>query len=109
MTRIGRELLKNRRRHIAFDFEHDYIKHSGGAGFFPDGRLAELFLTCSKPGSAVGIAARDGAIAISLALQFGARLDDLRHAMTRLPDGRAAGPICAALDIIADSLNGEVS
>jgi hypothetical protein len=63
---------------------------------FTDGRLAEVFLQNHKPGSQADMNARDSAIAASLALQHGCRLEDLQRA---LPD--AASPLGAALQVIA--------
>jgi len=97
----SRRTLEQRREHFSFEFAFDGLHYTAGAGFFYDGDLAELFLTCNKPGSAAGTAARDGAIAVSIALQHGASLETLRHALTRLSDGRAAGPVGHALDRIA--------
>ena len=45
---------------------------------------------------------RDGAILISLALQFGAPVETLRHAMTRDDSEAAASPLGALLDLIVD-------
>jgi hypothetical protein len=47
------------------------------------------------------ILASDAAIAASLALQFGCPADVLRKALMRDPQGRASGPLAAALDLIA--------
>jgi hypothetical protein len=38
----------------------------------------------------------------SLALQRGATVADLRHSLTRLNSGRAAGPIGRLLELVAD-------
>jgi hypothetical protein len=96
-----RRLLRNRREHFVETFERDGQPFTLGVGRFANGEPAEIFLTGGKPGSGISIAARDAAIAVSLALQFGASLETLQHAMTRLSDGRAAGPVGEALDRIA--------
>ena len=44
--------------------------------------------------------ARDAAIVASLALQHGARTDELRRALTRNSDGSAGGPLAAVLDMV---------
>jgi hypothetical protein len=46
------------------------------------------------------VLASDAAIAVSLALQHGAPLDEIRHALKRDARGNAAGPIGAALDLV---------
>lgn len=52
----ARERLKNRRSHEVFAVEHGTMKFTAGMGRFPDGRLAELFITTNKLGTGVGIA-----------------------------------------------------
>ena len=64
----------------------------------------EVFMSAGKPGAALETACRDAAVAVSIALQHGAPLDTLRHAVTtaaqpgrwascwtssRRPDGRS--------------------
>ena len=93
-----REQLPNRRQHEIIEFELDGVAYRASAGRFADSRVAELFLDVGKVGSAVSTAARDGAIAVSIALQHGAPVGTLRHAMSKLDDGSAAGPIGRALD-----------
>jgi hypothetical protein len=51
-------------------------------------------------GSATDVAVRDAAIAISFALQFGARLEDIACALSRDGSGRANGPAGRALDLL---------
>ena len=97
----SRMMLPNRREHFVFEFNSDGIAYTAGAGFFRDGALAELFLTSRKPGSAAGTAARDGAVVVSIALQHAVPASVLSHALTRLPDGSAAGPLARALDLIS--------
>ena len=50
--------------------------------------------------------ARDAAIAVSFALQWGADLETIRLALCRDGRGRASGPLGAALDIIATGNDG---
>jgi len=97
---MSRMLLPNRRDSETFSFEHVGIAYTATVSRFGDGRPAEVFLSAGKPGTAVETACRDGAVAISIALQHGAPLDTLRHAVTRLDDGQAAGPVGRLLDLI---------
>ena len=97
-----RRELPPRRRHSVFDLEHDGIAYIVGVGFFPDDTPAEIFISTAKSGSHAETAARDGAILCSIALQYGAPLAVLRHAMTRSAAGVASGPLGAALDLIAE-------
>jgi hypothetical protein len=96
-----RARLPNRREHEVFDFEHGGFVFSAGVGRFADGRLAEIFINSSgKTGTAIDVTARDSAIVASIALQHGATPAELRHALSRNGDGRAGGPLAAALDHI---------
>jgi hypothetical protein len=49
-----------------------------------------------------GINASDAAVLFSIARQYVAPLDVLRKALMRESDGKAAGPLAAALDAIAE-------
>jgi hypothetical protein len=83
-----------------FQFDCDGLACRAQFSFFADGEPAELFLDVGKVGSAASIAAHDGAISASLAMQFGVDSQTLAHALQRLRDGRAAGPIGKAFDLL---------
>jgi ribonucleoside-diphosphate reductase alpha chain len=97
-----RQRLPNRHGHELLDFEHGGIRYTVGAGWFEDGRLAEIFLSTAKHGTAVDVNARDAAVAASLLLQHGCPVDTLRRALTRNSDGAASGPLAHALDLLAE-------
>jgi hypothetical protein len=69
-----REQLPNRRRCESLEFRHAGLDFTLAAGFYPDGRIAEIFLSSHKPGSPIEAIARDAAVTVSIALQFGADL-----------------------------------
>jgi hypothetical protein len=92
--------LPNRRRHESGVFSHGGLAYTMGVGRFADGRPAEIFLSTHKCGSAVEAIARDAAILISIALQFGADIKTIRTALTRDQDGGPASLICAAVDAL---------
>ena len=96
----SRERLPNRRGHELLDFEHGGIRYTVGIGRFADDRIAEIFLSTPKHGTAVDVNARDAAIAASLLLQHGCPLEVLRRALTRNVDGPASGPLARALDLL---------
>lgn len=91
-------------RHI----NHRYKFHFGGQryygeiGFYPNWRIGEMFLDCGRPGTDLQHMARDLGVAVSLGLQHGLPIGELREAVTRLDDGSPAGPLGAFLDIIKD-------
>ncbi len=91
----------NRRESEFIDFELDGVPVTACISRFPNGEIAELFIDAGKPGSAVQTAARDGAIAVSLAVQHGCTVETIRHALTRLKDGTAGGHIGRALDLFS--------
>jgi hypothetical protein len=100
---MTRERLPNRRAAETFDVEAGGLKYTATAGFYPDGRVGELFIVNHKQGSQAGILASDSAVAASLAMQHGASIDELRHALRRDPHGRPLGPLAAALDLVAET------
>ena len=71
-------------------------------GRFPDGRVAEVFINASKRDQLFDHLARDAAILISIALQYGAPIDALRKALSRDAHGSAQGIAGAALDVIVE-------
>jgi hypothetical protein len=103
---MQRERLLNRRLHEVVQFDHGRFTYVAGIGHFDDGRLAELFLTAAKTGTAMEAAARDAAIVASLALQYGVPLNTLRHALTRNGDGSPSSPLGRLLDLLASNAEG---
>ena len=98
---MTRETLPNRRGHEIVTLEHDGFHYHCGAGYFEDGRLAEVFITSPKVGSATAINASDAAIAASLLFQHGCPVETLRRALSQNGDGSATGPLGALLDKLA--------
>jgi len=100
---MTRTRLPNRRPGEAVVFDHGGMLYTGHISFAVDsGRVTEAFLDGGKAGTAVQAMARDAAVLASLALQHGAPIEVLRHAMTRNDDGSAAGPMGALLDLVAE-------
>jgi hypothetical protein len=98
---MTRRRLENRRGATVFAFEHASQRYRAHVGFFPDGKLAELFIDASKPDSAIDALAADAAILISLLLQHGATLSEIGHALRRTSNGTAASLIGTAIDAMA--------
>lgn len=102
-----REGLPARRASLTFRFEHAFdrgsqpFRYQATIGFFPDGRIGEVFLNTEKVSTGMDAYARDAAIAVSIAVQYGAPLSVLCNAMTRNPDGAPSSPIGALLDRLA--------
>ena len=99
-TKIMRERLPNRRESETFELECAGLKYTATIGRFSDGRVAEVFISNHRVNSHADVVARDAAITCSIALQCGADLETIRHALCRDYWGRATGPLGAALDAI---------
>jgi hypothetical protein len=99
---MTRQRLPYRRASETFALECAGLSYLATVSRFPDGRLGEIFLSNHKAGSAADTAARDAAIACSIALQFGADVETIRKALCRDSQGRASGPLGVALDIVAE-------
>jgi ribonucleoside-diphosphate reductase alpha chain len=93
----ARELLPNRRRNSTLEFSHAGMHFTLCAGMWPDGRIAEVFISSNKPGSPIEAVARDGAILASLCLQHGCDIGTIHRALTKDHDGAAATAIGAGL------------
>jgi ribonucleoside-diphosphate reductase alpha chain len=99
---IQRQRLPHRRASETFDFELDGLHYRTTASRYEDGRVGEIFLASHKAGSHADTAARDSAIAVSLALQHGADVETIRRGLSRDARGHASGPLGRALDLIAE-------
>jgi hypothetical protein len=99
----ARERLPNRRKCESFEFLHAGHPFTLCAGFYADGRIAEVFLSSHKPGSPIEAIARDAAVTVSIALQFGADLETIRQALTKGHDGGPATLLRAPLDKLAEA------
>ena len=97
-----RKRLPSRRLCKTVAFENDGHGFRLAAGFYHDGTVGEVFLNAEKTNSTLDALASDAAILVSLALQFGCTLDELRHAVKRDGKGRAASFIGEALDRLGD-------
>jgi hypothetical protein len=97
----ARARLPNRRLAETFSLECAGLSYICTVGRFPDGRIAEVFLSNHKSNSAADTAARDAAITFSIAVQHGADPEVIRKALCRDSRGNPSGPLGAALDLIA--------
>jgi hypothetical protein len=98
------EILAMRRESESFELHFHGLKDPFPVtvGRFPDGRVAEVFINARKHDQLFDHLARDAAILISIALQYGAPVDELRKALSRDAHGSAQGIAGAALDVIAE-------
>jgi ribonucleoside-diphosphate reductase alpha chain len=109
-----RRILPQRRPTITFEAEHvasgkptrfqvsvGYLDKLDGVPVEP--KPVEVFISGTKAGSEVEATARDGAVLLSIALQFGVPLDVMRGAITRDASGAPSSIIGAVVDQIAES------
>ena len=104
-----RERLPNRRGGETLNFACRQREYRATLGFYPDGRLGEVFINAGKSGSDVDIATRDSAIALSFALQYGCAPEDIRAALCRDDAGKAEGPLGTLLDLLAQQRGSEAA
>jgi hypothetical protein len=99
-SKAARQRLPDRRASETFALECAGLRYTATVSRFTDGRLAEIFLTNHKAGSAADTAARDAPITCSIALQYGADIETIRKALSRDSRGNANGPLGVALDTL---------
>jgi hypothetical protein len=99
---MTRRRLPNRRAAELYDLTFKGGRYTIGVSRFLDGTLAEAFIHSSKASCDLADAARDAAVTLSLALQYGTPAHAIRDAVTRLSDGSAASIIGAALDLVLE-------
>ena len=102
-TQSIRERLPNRRDSMNFNFQCGTFNCVATISFFPDGRLAEIFLGNGKAGSTADAIAKDAALICSIALQHGVPLEVIRRALLRDAQGGASTVLGCALDHIAEA------
>ena len=95
---MTRERLQDRRASESFSFRWNGISFAATISRFSDGRLAEIFLTNGK--TDIDAASRVSAVISSLALQNGAAVQTIRHALMRDEHRAAISPLGVALDLL---------
>jgi hypothetical protein len=86
----ARANLPDRRPAEILTFQHEGHRYRATFGYFPDGRLGEIFLDTGKPNATIQMHADDSAVLVSLLLQHGVDPRLIQHSIS--------GPIRAALD-----------
>jgi hypothetical protein len=98
-----RALLPQRRRCETFDMRHAGLRAAFtiSVGYYEDGGVGEVFITGAKAGSTAEVIARDGAVLLSFAVQYGVPLDVIRGALTREANGAPSTIVGAVVDRLA--------
>src|ERR1700749_752964 len=99
----------NRRAHETIAVEQEGQRYKIGLGReVVDGapKIVEVFLNAQQVNSQVDVLASDGAILMSMLLQYGCPPEDIHHAMKRNPDGTPASPLGRAAAYLVEEHNG---
>jgi hypothetical protein len=99
---MNRKLLPQRRHAETFNLNFNNLRHTVTIGRYPDGSIGEVFIDFEKSGMPMGAIARDGAIMLSLALQYGATLENMRSAVTRDDEGAPTSIMGAVVDKLSE-------
>jgi hypothetical protein len=99
-----RRTLPQRRRCETFEIAFGGLdrRYTITVGYFADGAIGEAFINGGKSGQAVEAIARDGAVILSLALQYGADLDNIKSAITRDEQGEPASIVGVVVDRLTE-------
>lgn len=100
---MARDTLPNRRACATFEMKHggQNTVFAITVGYYADGRIGEVFISGAKAGSEIDAIARDGAVLLSIALQYGVPLETVKHAISRNVDSSAITIIGAVIDQLA--------
>ena len=95
-----RRALPARRSSETFEIDFGGLAkgHTITVSFYDDGTLGEVFINGGKSGEQVEAIARDGAVLLSIALQYGASLDTIHHAITRDSQDQPQSIVGAVVD-----------
>jgi hypothetical protein len=106
----SRRRLAARRGHETIAIEHEGQRYKVGLGrelVCLDrnrlGPIVEVFLNAQKVNSPVDVLVSDGAILMSMLLQFGCPPADIYHAMKRNPDGSMSSPLGRAAAFLVET------
>ena len=111
MTHAEQQRLTQRRtlpqRRSCETFEIDFgglaRSHTITLGYYDDGALGEVFINGGKSGEQVEAIARDGAVLLSLALQYGAEIENIKSAITRDEQGAPTSVVGAVIDKLSEA------
>ena len=94
----NRNPLPMRRDAETFTVDHNGMLYVVTIGRYPNGAIGEVFINFEKSGTTAEAIARDGAILMSLALQYGVPLENLKTAVTRDLRGEPSSIVGAVVD-----------
>lgn len=97
---VHRRALPMRRRCETFEIAFGGLArvHTITLGFYDDDTLGEIFINGGKSGEVVEAIARDSAVILSMALQYGVPLATIRNAISRSCQDEPRSIIGAVID-----------
>ena len=100
-----RRVLPERRRAETFEIAFGGLDraHTVTVGYYDDHSIGEVFINGGKSGEQVEAIARDAAVILSIALQYGADLANFKSAITRDALGQAQSIIGVVIDCMGES------
>lgn len=98
----GRTRLPDRRAAETVDLTLGAFTWRISPGYHRDGTLGEIFIEVDKSGTELAHLAHDGAVAASLALQYGCPVDVLKSAFIADENGAAAGLLGKAIAAVPE-------
>ena len=100
-----RRILPQRRRAETFEVAFGGLtrSHTVTVGYYDDGSIGEVFINGGKSGELVEAIARDGAVMLSMALQYGVPIETIRHSITRDAQDAPSSIIGAVVDQLSEA------
>src|SRR3954469_7622501 len=97
---MSRERLANRRRNVTLEFKFGGTRYAATVGYFPNGRVGEVFCHGAKVGSAMDAILDDISVLASLLLQHGVGPRARAPSLGRHSGGEPASIAGAVLDLL---------
>ena len=69
----------------------------------PDGPVVEVWLNAQQVNSPIDVLTSDGAILMSMLIQYGCPADEIIKSMKHNSDGKPASPLGVAAQLVADT------
>lgn len=105
-----RTRVSNRRHHEVIAIEHEGQRYKIGLGReFQNGSLGpivEVFVNAQHVNSAMDVIAGDGAILMSLLIQYGHPVSEIAKSMKKNPDGSPSSPLGRAAALMSEAGEG---
>ena len=96
--------LRDRRELETIAIEHEGQRFKVGLGREDvDSPVVEVWLNAQKVNSPIDVLASDGAILVSMLIQYGCPAEEIIKSMKHNSDGKPASPLGVAAQLVADT------